>query len=107
MRRIFRKHERYSRTIDKLVEDGAKRDARRLKEIGRRQYALELVERLNKRFAARADETQYRCKPEASNRDYSRRVQFCRPYRAEMRTRDNMIANLGNDFDRVSEKEAA
>ena len=104
----FRKHERYSRTIDKLVEDGAKRDAQRLKEIGRAQYALELVERLNKRFAARADETQYRYKPEASNRDYSRRVQLRRPYRVEMtQTRDNMIANLGNDFYRVSDKEAA
>src|SRR5262249_5070533 len=37
----FRNHERYSRTIDRLVEEDARRDARRLKKIGRRQYALE------------------------------------------------------------------
>jgi len=106
-----RNHERHSRTIDQLVEEGAKRDARRLKEVGRRQYALELVWRLNKRFAARADEAQYRYGPQASNRDYTRRVQLRvapkRRYAEITRTRDNMIANLGNDFDRAREKEAA
>src|SRR5262249_9182228 len=106
-----RNHERHSRTIDQLVEKGAKRDARRLKEVGRRQYALELVCRLNTRFAARADGAQYRYGPQATNRDYSRRVQLRvapkRGYADITRTRDNMIANLGNDFDRAREKEAA
>src|SRR5215471_3223797 len=94
-----------------LLKKAPKRDARRLKEVGRRQYALELVWRLNKRFAAQADEAQYRYGPEASNRDYIRRVQLRvapkRGYAEITRTRDNMIANLGNDFDRAREKEAA
>ena len=107
-----RRYQYGSRTIDRLVVDGAKRDARRLKEIGRRQYALELVDRFNKRFATRADEAQYRYGPQASNGDYGRQVQLRmvlnKPYRSKMTPmRDDMVVNLGGDFDQVREKEVA
>jgi RNA polymerase sigma factor (sigma-70 family) len=42
-----------------LVGDADRREIQRLKEIGRRAYALELVERDHARIAARAEPTQY------------------------------------------------
>jgi hypothetical protein len=43
-----------------LANDADRRAAFRLKQIGRRAFALELVERDKQRIAARADESQYR-----------------------------------------------
>jgi hypothetical protein len=45
--------------VDRLAEDADRRARQRLKEIGRRAYALELVERDQARIAARAEPTQY------------------------------------------------
>jgi RNA polymerase sigma factor (sigma-70 family) len=45
--------------LNRLAEDADRREMRRLKEIGRRAYALELVERDRARIAARAEPTQY------------------------------------------------
>jgi hypothetical protein len=49
----------HSRHIDGLAEDADKRAARRLKQIGRRAYALELVEGHHARIEARAEPEQY------------------------------------------------
>ena len=50
-----------------LADASDRRDARRLKAIGRRAYALELVERDRKRIAARKAEAQYAYKDTALN----------------------------------------
>jgi hypothetical protein len=56
-------HLRFHKTVSRLVDDWAaeadKRAARRLKEIGRRAYALELVAKDHARIAARADPQRY------------------------------------------------
>jgi DNA-directed RNA polymerase specialized sigma subunit len=46
-------------SLNELAEDADRRAWQRLKEIGRRAYALELVERDRARIAARAEPTQY------------------------------------------------
>jgi hypothetical protein len=51
-------HQRHG-SLDRHAEDADRRDMQRLKEIGRRAYALELVERDRALFAARAEPTQY------------------------------------------------
>jgi hypothetical protein len=48
----FRKHECYSRLVDSLAQESARRDARRLKAIGRPAYALELVAKDRRKPAA-------------------------------------------------------
>jgi RNA polymerase sigma factor (sigma-70 family) len=45
--------------LNRLAEDADRRARQRLKEIGRRAYALELVEQDRARIAARAEPTQY------------------------------------------------
>jgi RNA polymerase sigma factor (sigma-70 family) len=52
-------HNAVSRLIDGWAADADKRAAKRLKAIGRRAYALELVARDHARIAARADPQQY------------------------------------------------
>jgi RNA polymerase sigma factor (sigma-70 family) len=78
----LRFHGAVSRLIDALAVDADKRAARRLKQIGRRAYALELVERDRKRIAARADEQQYlypwkrwKAKPVAAPQPHRKRKQ--------------------------------
>lgn len=50
---------RYHGLLPWLVADADLRASRRFKEVGRRRYALELVERDRARIAARAEPTQY------------------------------------------------
>ena len=52
-------HNPVGRWIDKFADDPDRRAAHRLKEIGRRAYALELVKRHQERVQARAEPTQY------------------------------------------------
>jgi len=51
--------ERRHGRLNRLAEDADRWEMRRLKEIGRRAYALELVDRDRARIAARAEPTQY------------------------------------------------
>jgi hypothetical protein len=53
--------------LNRLAEDADRWEMRRLKEIGRRAYALELVERDRARIAARAEPAQYLYGPGVAN----------------------------------------
>jgi hypothetical protein len=59
-------HQRHG-SLDQHAEAAERWDMRRLKEIGRRAYALELVERDRARIAARAEPTQYLYGPGVTN----------------------------------------
>ena len=56
---LQRIHKHHSELVEWYAEDTDGRAKQRLKEIGRRAYALELVERDHARLAARSEPTQY------------------------------------------------
>jgi hypothetical protein len=72
----FRYYERATRWIDadKLVERRDRKERRRLNQIGRRQYALELVEQDRIRIAYRAKPSRYLCRKGSALKDYTDRA---------------------------------